>query len=448
MGWRSWNAFHTDISQNNILQAGEALIARNRTIAGHPGKVSLCDLGYCSVGVDEGWEDCTAGAPPSRQHDQAGLPTIDPKFPDMAGMVQKLQDLGLSAGWYLNGCKCGEHVELEKNYEGDIRSLSKFGFDSVKIDGCGQQRNMTHYAELMKATGKSYHIENCHWGHCTNSDNSSCPTKDWCPFNWYRTSGDINTGSMSWFDNLQTARRFLDWQEPLSVPGCWAYPDMLEVGNVVEPSEGTWAVWNRAHFGAWCIISAPLILGLVLSDDRLETVLDFIGNKEAIAVNQAWAGHPGLLVDEIEDQERGNRPHTQNTGDQLVGANTELGGRNTSVERLVRQTPTSTSAVLSQRVRYESTGGRIMARGLSGQLWAKPQPGGGAAILLINTSPKSLAYFLALSKVNLTAPSYAVRDIWARRSHEASPVTTAIALSVAPYDSAFLLFTPIVVLER
>jgi len=132
----------------------------------------------------------------------------------------------------------------------------------------------------------------------------------------------------------------------------------------------------------------------------------------------------------------------------LVGANTELGGRNTSVERLVRQTPTSTSAVLSQRVRYESTGGRIMARGLSGQLWAKPQPGGGAAILLINTSPKSLAYFLALSKVNLTAPSYAVRDIWARRSHEASPVTTAIALSVAPYDSAFLLFTPIVVLER
>ena len=34
-----------------------------------------------------------------------------------------------------------------------------------------------------------------------------------------------------------------------------AYPDMLEVGrmpNVVE---------DRTHFGAWCIVSAPLILG-------------------------------------------------------------------------------------------------------------------------------------------------------------------------------------------
>eukprot|EP01043_Picozoa_sp_COSAG02_P041939 COSAG02_NODE_3524_length_6615_cov_6.371393_4_plen_50_part_00 len=32
-------------------------------------------------------------------------------------------------GWYLNGCACGEHVELTKNYEGDIRSLHDFGFD-------------------------------------------------------------------------------------------------------------------------------------------------------------------------------------------------------------------------------------------------------------------------------------------------------------------------------
>lgn len=43
---------------------------------------------------------------------------------------------------------------------------------------------MTYYAELMQATGKSYTIENCHWGHCTASDNSSCPTTGWCPFNW------------------------------------------------------------------------------------------------------------------------------------------------------------------------------------------------------------------------------------------------------------------------
>jgi hypothetical protein len=36
-----------------------------------------------------------------------------------------------------------------------------------------------------------------------------------------------------------------------------------------------------------------------LSDAKLEPVLDIIGNKDAIAVNQAWAGHPGMLVENV-----------------------------------------------------------------------------------------------------------------------------------------------------
>ena len=49
----------------------------------------------------------------------------------------------------------------------------------------GKQLNMTLYAKLMQATGKNYTIENCHWGKCTDDDTSSCPTTDWCPFNWH-----------------------------------------------------------------------------------------------------------------------------------------------------------------------------------------------------------------------------------------------------------------------
>ena len=96
-------------------------------------------------------------------------------------------------------------------------------------------------------------------GHCGsdswyhNPDGSSCPTESWCPFNWFRTSGDINSGSQSWFNNLQTAVKFLDWAKPLSVPSCFAYPDMLEVGLIAEPlnASSTSGGWNRAHFGAW-----------------------------------------------------------------------------------------------------------------------------------------------------------------------------------------------------
>lgn len=115
--------------------------------------------------------------------------------------------------------------------------------------------------------------ENCHWGACTESDDSSCPTTEWCPWNsalahpirlartsrlwfgWamlaictcacliklaaeglhnhtyrhvavYRSSEDINVGAESWFSNLQSLIRFQDYESPLSVPHCWAYPDV------------------------------------------------------------------------------------------------------------------------------------------------------------------------------------------------------------------------------
>ena len=110
-------------------------------------------------------------------------------------------------GFYYNGCGCIERREPASgwniNYQGDIKSLAEFGFDAVKFDGCGRMCNLTYYAELMAATGKAFEIENCHWGDCTQDDASSCPTTDWCPFNFYRTSGDSNNAMGTWYNNLQ-----------------------------------------------------------------------------------------------------------------------------------------------------------------------------------------------------------------------------------------------------
>lgn len=127
---------------------------------------------------------------------------------------------------------CGEHHEHAINYEGDIASLHAFNFDGVKIDGCGAQRNNTLYAELMKESGRNYTIENCHWGAMNSigckpgDDASACPSQDWCPFNWYRSSGDINAGETSWYENLQSVRPYTKKKDPLSRQSCWAYPDM------------------------------------------------------------------------------------------------------------------------------------------------------------------------------------------------------------------------------
>ena len=173
MTWRSWNCFYADIDETKIRAQVDGLVKvrddKNR---------SLLSLGFNSVGIDEGWEGCGSGVN-GTQHTADGTPTIDAAFPDTATMVKNIHGMGLSAGWYLNGCKCGERTERLINYEGDVRSLHAFDFDGVKIDGCGRQRNQTLYADLMRKSGRNYTIENCHWGDCTDSDDSSCPTQQW-----------------------------------------------------------------------------------------------------------------------------------------------------------------------------------------------------------------------------------------------------------------------------
>lgn len=99
----------------------------------------------------------------------------------------------------------------------------------------------------------------CHWGAMNsigckpNDDASACPTNNWCPFSelhhasarsvraelavslthwlraadWYRTSGDINAGENSWFENLQSVIPYAKQEDPLSSPSCWAYPESV-----------------------------------------------------------------------------------------------------------------------------------------------------------------------------------------------------------------------------
>ena len=264
------------------------------------------------AGIDEGWEGCDLGVK-GTQHYLNGTPAVNPRsFPDMKGLVDYGHSKGVEMCLYYNGCGCIEKREpasgWDVDYAGDIRSLAAFGFDAVKFDGCGRLCNLTMYADLMHQTGRAFAIENCHWGFCTDDDASSCPTQEWCPFNWFRTSGDSDNGLGTWYRNLQTTRRFQDWDAPVSQPSCWAYPDLLQVGRVgcgsshtsgcAPPSEQL-RNWTRAHFAAFAIVSSPLVLSIHPSDANLEPLLDIIGNKGALAVNHAWHGHPGLLVKEL-----------------------------------------------------------------------------------------------------------------------------------------------------
>ena len=51
-----------------------------------------------------------------------------------------------------------------RHYQGDVQATVDFGFDGIKLDGCGEFRNLTYFAELMNATGRQILVEDCHWG--------------------------------------------------------------------------------------------------------------------------------------------------------------------------------------------------------------------------------------------------------------------------------------------
>ena len=48
------------------------------------------------------------------------------------------------------------------------------------------------------------------------------PNATWCPWNLYRTSGDVRANYASIVGNLQTTVKYAT--QGLSRPGCWAYP--------------------------------------------------------------------------------------------------------------------------------------------------------------------------------------------------------------------------------
>jgi hypothetical protein len=119
----------------------------------------------------------------------------------------------------LNNCICSDHCGDKKDhsesqpkcYEGDVAALVEFGFDSVKLDGCGAQRDLDLWANLMNESGRSIMIENCHWG-------GTVPNATWCPWNFFRTSGDVRASYASVVANLQTVTQWA--KQGLSKPGC------------------------------------------------------------------------------------------------------------------------------------------------------------------------------------------------------------------------------------
>jgi len=401
MGWRSWNVF----AQRNDDAAMRAMMAamtdKSRTVDGVP--TSLLDVGYVSVGMDDGWQQCNCSTPQGPYphsstnvscsvndcrggkctfHDQTtGRPLVDKlRFPDLAALVAYGHSLGLQVGFYLNTCIC---MEKGRTYfEEDVAFMAEMKFDTVKIDQCGSAMNMSLWAALINGTGRPMMIENCHnrpswWS--PGADAASV-----CDSNMWRSGGDINPSFEDvlgeahalGFDNNVSADH--PWGHlPLSRPGCWGYPDMMEVGNFggLDPQRFH---EERTHFGLWCIVSSPLVLGFNLSNSKaMDRVWPIITNREAIAVDHAWAGFPGTLHKTLNNE---------------------------TVE-----------------------------------VWAKPLPKSNVAVLVINTANTNVTISLFADDVPGSPKGANARDVW---NHMNVPVVNGqIPLTLAVHDSAFLVLS-------
>ena len=93
-------------------------------------------------------------------------------------------------------------------------------------------------------------------------------------FSW-RTTGDINA---SWGSVRDIIKENL-YLSAYCHDGTYNDMDMLEVGRSLSAEE------DKTHFGMWCIMSSPLLIGCDLTTIKSAT-LALLKNKELIALNQ------------------------------------------------------------------------------------------------------------------------------------------------------------------
>ena len=386
----------------------DGMVNKKRMVKELGKEMSLCDLGYCDVGLDDNWQACGSkdAAPGMHYHDVEGNPLVNTDlFPDFNTMTSHAHKLGLTSGWYGNNCICSDHCnsteQCEAQIEKDVAALMKYDFDAWKLDGCGGEIDLVTFNKYIEKYDKPIMIENCHWGVVPPfKPNRTIPAEEGCPWNFYRSSGDVRASYASVVGNLATVQPLHD--SNLSYPGCWAYPDMLQVGCQHGPGgasdPGLSMAESRSHFGSWAIVSSPLTLSHDVNNDTVtEMIWDIIANTEVIAVNQAYHGDSGGVYDSSDE----HVSLTDNAEDALV------------------------------------------VSAPSYQYLYKPVGEGRVAVLLMNAGDSSTdltATFADVPTLDCGSSGCAVRDIWNHK--DLGTFKDSWTTSVGSHDAAFVVLAP------
>ena len=280
MGWSSWNTYRVHINDTLIIRQADAMVQKG-----------LKEVGYSYVNVDDGffgWRD-----------EKGVMQTHPERFPNgLKGVADHIHSLGLKAGIYSDAGSntCGSIWDKDMNgigsglygheFQDATLYFKEWGFDFIKIDYCGagQELNLEEekrYTEIRQA------IDNLGCGHV------SINICRWAfPGTWarnlarsWRISADIRPewGSVKYIIDKNL------YLSAYAGEGHYNDMDMLEIGRGLKPEE------EEVHFGMWCIMSSPLLIGCDLTTIP-ETSLKLLKNKELIALNQDPLGLQAYVV--------------------------------------------------------------------------------------------------------------------------------------------------------
>lgn len=291
MGWSSWNCFGDHIDQQKILGVAQAMVSSK-----------LSQHGFTYINIDDGWQGKRTGPGHALQGNE--------KFPDMAGLVKSIHDLGLKVGTYSTPWetsyakypggsaetetgewqKIGEKMGKVSFAEADARQWAAWGIDYMKYDWALDVPHTETMSKALRASGRDIVYSLSNNGRIEDAADYARLSECW------RTSGDIVD---DWNGNVSNIGFNQGRWTSFGGPGHWNDPDMLVIGQVgwgpkTHPTRLT-PDQQYSHISLWCLLSAPLIMGGDLTQLDAFT-LGLLTNDEVLAVNQDELGRQGERV--------------------------------------------------------------------------------------------------------------------------------------------------------
>ena len=298
MGWNSWNCWGPRVDADKVRASAQAMI-----------DAGLAQHGWTYINIDDCWQGARTGENKALQANQ--------KFPDMKKLGDDIHAMGLKFGiystpWcmsyagYCGGSSDNEDGSFVKGHKhgkvkfdhADAKQWAAWGVDYLKYDWHVNDAESTiRMAKALKGSGRDIIYSLSNSGPMAMAkvfdENVNC----------WRTTGDIRD---DWNNVTGIWKGHRKWQA-MARPGHFPDPDMLVVGNVFgwngNPKPSNLTPWEQySHISAWCLWSAPLLIGCPL--EQLDPFTqNLLTNDEVLAIDQDTLGVMAKSVVNETDRE-------------------------------------------------------------------------------------------------------------------------------------------------